>query len=68
MQPDIIREQIRAAIVKGADSHRIVERIVAWCKLNCTSMVAKHAATSQTMAVLKLSPSQAEAVVSEFLV
>ena len=67
MQSDALREQIRKAIVAGAGSHRIAFRIVEWCKANCPQ-VARLAATSQTMAVLKLSQPQAEALVSEFLV
>lgn len=67
MQSDALREQIRKAIISGAGSHRIALRIVEWCKVNCPQ-VAKLAAVSQVMAVLKLSQSQAGALVSEFLV
>tara|TARA_S200002703_G_C3729522_1_gene224255 strand:+ start:372 stop:584 length:213 start_codon:yes stop_codon:yes gene_type:complete len=62
------REQIRQDIIDGASSHRITHRIVEWCKLNCTAQVARLAATAQVAAVLKLEQSQAEALVSEFLV
>ena len=68
MQPDQIREEIRQAIVTGADSHRITERTVAWCKANVTPNAVRLAAVAQIVQILKLSQSQAGALVSEFLV
>lgn len=68
MQHDKTREKIRQAIVDGADNHRIAQYIVDWSRTNARVNVVKLAAVAQIAQVLNLSQSQAEALVSEFLV